>query len=67
MWSVTRKVDHPCRLFELNETYHTASRAPFREQHDMASDGMARLNYALVLFRFCLKIAKVENDSCEVP
>ena len=30
---VTRKVGHPCRLWELDETYHTASQALFLEQH----------------------------------
>ena len=30
---VTRKVGHPCRLWELDETYHTASQELFREQH----------------------------------
>ena len=26
---VSRKVGHPCRLWELDETYHTASHASF--------------------------------------
>jgi len=49
---VTRKVDHPCRLCELDETYHTATQAPFREQHCMAKAKL-RCIFVQVLFENC--------------
>ena len=50
--SVARKVDHPCRLCELDETYHTAPQAPFREHHDMAKAKLC-CSFVQVLFENC--------------
>ena len=44
---MTRKADHLRRLCVLDETYHTASHAPFRETtlHHGVTHGPATLQY----------------------
>ena len=59
--SMTLKADHPRRVWELDETYHTASQASFRRTT------WQRLNYTEVVFRFCSKAAMFENGSQQVP
>ena len=41
-----------CRLCELDETYHTTSQAPFREQHSIAKAKLS-CSYVQDLFESC--------------
>ena len=53
--SMTLKADHPRRVWELDETYHTASQT-FRR-----TTWQQKLNYAVVLFE---SLDTLKNDSC---